>query len=211
VLPGIMGETEMNRATLYPTGHVCFCSRTAALLTCLFVGMSLPVHAEDDPADSSATRGGSQGLSVLDGQAFKGKIGANDEPAFSDDIWRFDEGMFAAKACRECKGGQYWLRSEDGGIRFRTETVCPDPGAALVYTGLVKDDRIEGTFTWTVDRWYGGTEKQFWFEGKRVENAGLAASETEPSIGSCSQIPNRRPGSPQQVMPSIRDEFLRFP
>lgn len=204
----------MNRTTLYTPDHDSVRGRAASLATlliCLLVGMSLAVYAEDNSTDSSDPNGGSQALSVLDGQAFKGKIGANNETGFSDDLWRFHEGIFAAKACRGCEENQYWLRSENGGIRFRAETVCPDPGAVLVYSGLVKNGRIEGTFTWTVGRWYGDTEKQFWFDGRRVENAELAASEAKPSIGSCSEIPNQRPSSPQQVMPSIRDEFLRFP
>lgn len=212
--PSIVGETEMICRKLFPPDHYSVRGRAVsrvALLTCLLAGMSFPVYAEDDPADSGDPGGGPRVLSVLDGQAFRGEMGADNEPAISDDVWIFNEGMFAARTCRECEKGEYWLRSENGGIRFRTETVCPDPGAVLVYTGLVKGDRIEGAFTWTVDRWYGGTEKTFWFEGKRVDNAKPAASQSKPSIGSCSQIPHRRPGSPQHVMPSIRDEFLRFP
>lgn len=212
--PGLMGETEMIRTTLFPLDRERVRGRTAssaALLTCLLAAMSLLVQADDNAADSGDPQGDSRVLSVLDGQAFKGEIGADDEPAFSDDVWIFDEGLFAAKACRECEKGEYWLRSENNGIRFRTETVCPDPGAVLVYTGLVKGDRIAGTFTWTVDRWYGGTEKKFWFEGKRAENAGSAVSQSNRSIASCSQIPHRRPGSQQPALPSIRDEFLRFP
>lgn len=204
----------MIRMTSFPSGHDGargWSAVLAALLTCLLAGMSFPVHAEENPTSSSEPHGGSQALSVLDGQTFKGRIGVNDESAFSDDFWRFDGGLFEAKACRGCEKSEYWLRSENGGVRFRAETVCPDPGAVLAYTGVVKNDRIEGTFTWTVDRWYGSTEKQFWFEGKRVEDAATAASESKPVVGSCSEIPNRRPGSPQQVMPSIRDEFLRFP
>lgn len=209
-----MGETEMIRTILYPPDHDGARRRAAslaALLTCLLAGMSLLAHAEDNPTDSSDPHDRPQLLSVLDGQAFKGEIGDNNEPAFSDDVWIFEEGIFASKACRECEKGEYWLRSENGGIRFRAETVCPDTGAALVYTGLVEDDRIEGTFTWTMDRWYGDIEKTFWFEGERIENAELAASQSNSSIGSCSEIPHRRPSAPQHVLPSIRDDFLRFP
>lgn len=188
--------------TLYPPGRYRVrAALLSALFACLITGASFPVYAENSPAV----------LSVLDGHGFKGKIGSNDEPAFSDDLWTFDEGMFTSKACRGCEEGEYWLRSDSGGVRFRAETVCPDSGATLVYTGLVKDDRIEGTFTWTVNSWFGDTEKQFWFEGKRVENAAMAASQSKPSIGSCSEFANRRANAPQNVLPSIRDEFLRFP
>lgn len=204
----------MIRTVLYPPGHDGARQRAAwrvVLSTCLLAGMNLLAYADDSPTDSSDLHDRTQLLSVLDGQVFKGEIGDNNEPPFSEDVWIFEEGKFASKACRECRKNNYWLRSENGGIRFRVETDCPDTGATLVYTGLVKDDRIEGTFTWTRDRWYGDIEKKFWFEGKRIENAELAASESNSSIGSCSEIPNRQSSAPQRVLPSIRDELLRFP
>lgn len=204
----------MVRTILYPPDHDGTRRRAAslaALSICLLVGMSLLAHAEDNPTDSSDPHDRRQLSSVLDGQAFKGQIGENNEPAFSDDVWIFEEGIFASKACRECEKHEYWLRSDNGGIRFRAETVCPDAGAALVYTGLVKDDRIEGTFTWNMDRWYGDIEKKFWFEGERIENAELTASQSDSSIGSCSEIPDQSSSGAQHVPPSIRDKFLRFP
>lgn len=204
----------MIRTVWYSPGHDGTRRRAACfvvLLTCLLAGMSLLAYAEDDPTDSSVPNDRAQRLSVLDGRAFKGVIGENNEPAFSDDVWNFEKGIFTSAACRECEKAEYWLRSENGGIRFHAETVCPDAGAALVYTGLVKDDRIEGAFTWTIDRWYGDIEKKFWFEGERIESAELAASQSSSSIGSCSEIPHRRSSSPQHVLPSIRDDFLRFP
>lgn len=208
-----MGETEMIRTNLYPPdrdGARRRAASFAALSTCLLAGMNLLAYAEDSPADSSDPNDRTQLLSVLDGQAFKGEVGESNAPSFSDDVWVFEEGVFASKACRKCETGEYWLRSENGGIRFRAETVCPGTGAALVYTGLVRNDRIEGTFTWTRDRWYGDIEKRFWFEGERIENAELAASQSNSSTGSCSEIPHRRPGATQHVPPSIRDKFLRF-
>jgi hypothetical protein len=173
----------------------------------LIAGLSFFAHAEDNSTESAGPTDRPQLASVLDGQAFKGEIGEIGEPAFGDDVWVFEEGMFASQGCGECRKGEYWLRFEDSGIRFRAETDCPDSGAALVYTGLVKDDRIEGTSTWTKDRWYGDIEKKFWFEGKRVENAELAASKPQSSTGSCSGTP----GEAQRGPPSIRDTFLRFP
>jgi hypothetical protein len=120
--------------------------------------------------------------SVLDGLVFEGKIGPKGGPAFSDDVWVFENGMFASMECRQCgfPKGEYWVRFEDGGIRFRTDTICPETGAKLVYTGMVKDQRIEGTYTWTKERWYWDIEKEFWFEGKLSESGDLAGAEPRP-------------------------------
>lgn len=209
-----MGDTEMIRTVLHPPDHDGSRRRAAcllALLTCLLAGMNRLAYAEESPTVSSDPHDRTQFLSVLDGQAFKGEISEDNEPAFGDDVWIFEEGIFVSKACHECEKAEYWLRSENDGIRFHAKTVCPDADAAVVYTGLVNDDRIEGTFTWTIDRWYGDIEKKFRFEGERIENAELAASQSSSSVGSCSEMPHQRPSAPQQVLPSIRDDFLRFP
>jgi len=204
----------MNRPMSYRPDHEDARRRAApltAFLTCLIVGPGLFAYAEDNPTESDITTDRRQLLSVLDGQAFNGETGELDEPAFGDDVWIFEEGMFSSKACGDCGKGEYWLRPENSAIRFRAETDCPDSGAALVYTGLVKDDRIEGTFTWTKDRWYGDIEKKFWFEGERVENAELTAPESGSSIDSCSEFLRRPASEPKQVPSRIRDTILRFP
>lgn len=204
----------MNHTISYPPGRDGGrrgATLHAVLLTALLAGLSLLAHAEDNPTESTDPNDRRQPPSLLDGQAFKGEIGRIDEPAFSDDVWNFDKGMFAARKCHECGKGEYWMRPENGAIRFRAETVCPDTGAALAYTGLVKDDRIEGTFTWTKGRWYGDIEKKFWFKGSRIENAELAASQSSASIGPCGEIPDQRPTATQRVPASVRDTFLKFP
>jgi len=127
----------------------------------------------------------SGGSSVLDGMKFAGEIGAKGKSAFSDDVWVFENGMFASKECEKCgfPKGAYWVRFEEEGIRFRTETKCPITDATLVYNGVVRGDRIEGTYTWTKERWYWTIEKEFWFEGELIDSPDVAAAGARPEDG----------------------------
>jgi len=120
------------------------------------------------------------GAPALEGKRFKGEIGSLGEPAFSEDAWVFKDGLFASMECQKCgfPKGVYTAWREGDVMHFRTETTCPVTDAALAYTGTVKDGRIEGTYTWTKERWYWTIEKEFWFEGELVESADSAASES---------------------------------
>jgi hypothetical protein len=82
--------------------------------------------------------------------------------------------MFISKECERRCGyteGIYWVRSGEDGIEVMSETTCPDSDATIVWHGTVKGDKIEGTFTWTSERWYWTIEKEFWFNGKLVETS----------------------------------------
>jgi len=182
----------------------------AALFTGLLVGLSFAAHAEDNPTNSADTDDRKHMPFALDGLAFKGDIGAIGGPPFSTDVWIFEKGEVVSRECRACGTSEYWLRPEDGGLRFRAERDCDDTGVTLSYSGVVKDDRIEGTFTWTKDRWYGDIEEKFWFEGERIGNAELTTPQTSSLSRSCGELPFQRPGSAQRA-PSATERLFRFP
>lgn len=203
----------MNRIPMCASGYDGSSRRAAALmalLTCLLVGLSFPGHAEDNPTESGGPDDLREQLFVLDGLAFEGEIGEIGGTPFTKDVWIFENGMFVSRRCRGCGKGEYWLRPEDGGIRFRSDKVCAGTAVTLSYTGLVKDGRIEGTFTWTKDRWYGDIEEQFRFEGERIGEAELAAFESSPSGPSCGESPLKPPGEARRT-PSSVERLLRFP
>jgi len=153
----------------------------AVLFTALLAA-SLPARSGDERRSAIDPDAGKRFSSVLDGLAFEGRIGQRGEKeSFVDDVWVFEDGMFASTECRKCgfPKGEYWVRFAEDGIHFRTETVCPVTDAALVYEGVVKGDRIEATYTWTKERWYWDIEKKFWFEGELVGPANVAASEPD--------------------------------
>jgi hypothetical protein len=118
-------------------------------------------------------------ISILDGKSFSGELGLPGKPASSTDLLEFRDGIFISRECeRKCgyTEGIYWLRLADDGIEVMSETPCLESDAIIVWRGTVKDDRIEGTFTWTSKRWYWTIEKEFWFNGKLV-NSGVSAND----------------------------------
>jgi len=139
----------------------------AGFLCCLagaYAGDMTPESAQSDAAEN--------GSSVLDGRSFSGEIGHAGKDAFDTDVWVFRNGMFASKDCEKCgfPESPYWVRFEDDGVRFKAKTQCPRTDAIIEWKGMVKGDRIEGTFTWTKERWYWTIEKEFWFKGKLVDS-----------------------------------------
>lgn len=182
----------------------------AVLLSCSLLVLSFAGHTEDNPTSAADTDDRKHTPFALDGLAFKGDIGAIGEPPFSTDVWIFEKGAVVSRECRACGTSEYWLRPDDGGLRFRAEKDCADTGVTLSYKGLVKDDRIEGTLTWTKDRWYGDIEEKFRFVGERIADAELTTSQSSSSSRSCGEVPFQRPGAGQRA-PSATERLFRFP
>jgi hypothetical protein len=107
--------------------------------------------------------------SVLDGKVFEGEFGfAGEDATIGQDSWTFDEGMFVSEKCVECgfPESPYWVSFEKDGTAFTARTQCPVSDAIITWRGTVEDGRIEGTYTWTKERWYWTVEKEFWFRGE---------------------------------------------
>jgi hypothetical protein len=108
-------------------------------------------------------------MSLLDGKSFSGKLeGPGIDPGSTDTVV-FKDGKFVSEECQKRCGytdGPYWIRSNGDGLQFKAETPCLDADATIVWDGIVKGDDIEGTFTWTSERWYWTVKKEFSFRGK---------------------------------------------
>lgn len=149
---------------------------TAAWLVCA-------VCAQADSMQADTTQTSSHPLmSVLDGKSFSGELGGPGITPGRKDIVVFQDGMFVSKECeRRCgyTDGPYWVRSDGDGVQFKAETPCLKADATIVWTGTVKDDEIEGTFTWTSERWYWTVEKEFSFKGTLMEPDVSAAEQVD--------------------------------
>jgi len=111
--------------------------------------------------------------SLLDGKTFIGEIGLMGKPAIFDEEIIFRDWKFISAECeRKCgyTEGDYWIQHTPNGIKFKTRTNCKNADATMDWEGTVLGDRIEGEFLWTSERWYGTTEKKFWFSGELVES-----------------------------------------
>jgi len=153
----------------YYRRHLRLFTVATFFLYCSAVGITHLWAGEKQPALSPIT---SSQIFTLDGKTFSGELGLLGEPASSTDLLAFNDGMFISKECeRKCgyTEGIYWVRPIDDGIEVLSETPCLEADATIVWRGVVKGNKIEGTFTWTSVRWYWTIEKEFWFNGKLVE------------------------------------------
>ena len=113
-------------------------------------------------------------LAVLDGHVFEAKIvpednftAPNNAPLI--DKLAFDNGLFVSEICTryDFAPAQYWVRNDDGAIRFYAELRSPTSGR-MVWTGAVKDGKLEGTMRWTRQRWYRTIDAQHRIVGQLV-------------------------------------------
>ena len=119
------------------------------------------------------------GTGPLDGLTFHGSMGPVGKPATVEDRFVFSQGAFVSTECRErCKypARPYFVRKDGDAIAFVSETKCPYKDAKIVWRGTVKDGRVEGVSTWSVNRWYWTVENEFWFEGTLSEGPATTSS-----------------------------------
>ena len=134
----------------------------------LFSEFQRPVQAERVEAIDPS------GSGILDGMTFASELGPDGKPADVMDTLVFANGLFVSAECeRRCNypAHPYFVRQNGDKIEFLSETRCPDKDAKIVWRGTVDEDTIQGTFTWTVARWYWTIEKEFWFKGTLAEPA----------------------------------------
>lgn len=143
-------------------------------LVCLGISLlAVSFHVRADSARSGSLQSSDVALmSVLDGKSFAGKLeGPGIDPDRTDTVV-FEDGMFMSEECQKRCGytaGPYWIRSNGDGVQFKAETPCLEADARIVWNGVVRGDEIEGTFTWTSERWYWTVEKEFSFRGRLIE------------------------------------------
>ena len=143
----------------------------AATLAPVF-SFSHAVAAESESSSGSTTE---TMAGPLDGLSFNGK------PKDVPDLFVFENGTFVSKECElRCKypARPYFVRRDGEKIEFISETQCPYKDAKIIWRGSIEGDRIQGTSTWVVKRWYWTHESNFEFEGKlTAESTATASSE----------------------------------
>lgn len=112
---------------------------------------------------------GQPGEAGLDGRVYRVRLGPEGGTLDVTDHLTFDQGLLLSEEClRRCNypARPYFLRRSSGVVEFISETRCPGKDAWITWRGRVHEDgRIEGHFTWRVERWYWSVEKRFRFDG----------------------------------------------
>lgn len=104
---------------------------------------------------------------MLDGRTFRVEAFEKGKKVF-DDRLVFEDGTFFSEACRKFgfDRSSYYIRVEGNQIRFLAETVSPTHGT-MVWKGTVEENRIDGAFRWTKERWYWTVRRNFEVKGTR--------------------------------------------
>ncbi|SPH23671.1 hypothetical protein DEA8626_02737 [Defluviimonas aquaemixtae] len=110
-----------------------------------------------------------EGPGPLDGMSFNGVLGPDGQPKDVEDTFVFANGTFVSKECElrcDYPARPYKAQKTDGGWRSESITRFPDKDATITWRETVESDRIEGTATWKMRRWYWSIEREFAFEAR---------------------------------------------
>ena len=107
---------------------------------------------------------------ILDGKKFKGPTGEKGKKVHHVDVLSFSDGKFTSSECFQYgfSGGPYTTTVEADSIHFHAETISPTHGK-MVWKGVLKGDTLEVTYTWTKERWFWTTFREYWFKGSLVK------------------------------------------
>ena len=129
-----------------------------------------------NPTPTGAEEGGSKAQDkivashILDGKKFSGPTGEKGMKVHHEDVLSFSDGVFTSSECFQYgfKGGPYTVTVEADAIHFHAETTSPTHGK-MVWQGTLKSGTLDVTYTWTKERWFWTTFREYWFKGSLVK------------------------------------------
>jgi hypothetical protein len=138
----------------------------AAVVSTVFLVALSPVGSEEGERSTMPVPGGG----LLDGLSFDGMFGPPDGSSDRPDMLHFRDGRFWSKSCVPCGflPGLYKAWTTDEGVRFEGILTSADRGR-FHYQGVVRDGNIYARLNWRKERWYWTIDKDFRFEGVRIE------------------------------------------
>jgi len=107
---------------------------------------------------------------ILDGKNFSGPTGEKGKKVHHEDVLSFNDGIFTSSECFQYgfKGGPYTATVEADAIHFHAETTSPTHGK-MVWQGTLKSGTLDVAYTWTKERWFWTTFREYWFKGSLVK------------------------------------------
>lgn len=128
-----------------------------------------------DRVNDAALRKGS---GVLDDLTFTTTLAPQGKSGAIHDAMFFRDGQLLSLECEDrCNypASAYYARETEGGHEFVVEAWCPTKDATMVWRGRVEGDKVTGTVTWSIRRFY-------WTVGTVLEFSGNKATEEEVAI-----------------------------
>jgi hypothetical protein len=127
-------------------------------------------------AETALEAGNGHTLAVLDGQIFTAAIVKDEQGATPSDPLidrlQFVDGHFSSEICERYGfvAAPYWIRGEADKIEFHAVLQSPTDGT-MVWQGTITDGVLDGTMTWTRERWYWTIEAEHRIAGERLKAA----------------------------------------
>lgn len=123
----------------------------------------------DGPSDAALAKGSG----VLDDLTFTTTLAPQGKPGGIRDAMFFRDGQLLSLECEDrCNypASAYYAREVEGGHEFFVEAWCPTKDATMVWRGKIEGEKVSGTVTWSVRRFY-------WTVGTVLEFTGNASTE----------------------------------
>jgi len=112
---------------------------------------------------------GAEQSNLLDGKSYVGKNGEVGQKLaeYEDEEIVFQDGMFTSISCEPYNFGSspYNTKIIDGKIHFEAVTESPTHGK-ISWKGVIVGEEADVAFTWTKERWYWDTRREYWFRGE---------------------------------------------
>ena len=137
-----------------------------ALLLAVFLNPT-PTLAEESGSNTLDNMAASH---ILDGKKFVGPTGEKGKNVHHEDVLSFSDGKFTSSQCFQYgfTGGPYTTTAEADSIHFHAETTSPTHGK-MVWKGTLIGDTLDVTYSWTKERWFWTTFREYWFTGSLVK------------------------------------------
>jgi hypothetical protein len=155
------GKTMKQNLSLQKAGVLNF-----ALFLAMFLAPTAAVAEESGKSDQNTIAVSH----ILDGKKFIGPTGEKGKKVHHEDLLTFSDGKFTSSECFQYgfKGGPYTATVEAESIYFQAETTSPTHGK-MVWKGILKGDTLDVTYSWTKERWFWTTFREYWFKGSLVK------------------------------------------
>ena len=107
---------------------------------------------------------------ILDGKKFIGPTGEKGKKVHHEDVLTFSDGKFTSSECFQYgfKGAPYTATLRADSIHFHAVTTSPTHGK-MEWDGTLKGDSLDVTYSWTKERWFWTTFREYWFKGSLVK------------------------------------------
>jgi hypothetical protein len=144
--------------------------RAVGSLIALFAAIGLTPASAGDQKSQNELESNISVSHLLDGKQFVGPTGEKGKKVHHEDVLKFNDGKFTSSECFQYgfTGGPYKATVDGDSIHFQAVTISPTHGK-MAWQGTLKGDILDVTYSWTKERWFWTTHREYWFKGSLLK------------------------------------------